>query len=237
MRRYAILMVGMLVALGCVRLGFWQLDRWSQRRAQNGLYQARLQLPLLVLPSAIDALPLDSLSWRSATARGVYDFERQVVVVGRSVQGTPAVYVVTPLLLDGGRALLVERGWVYSPDARAVDLDALRERDTAEVAGVLLRPVPLRRFEAGGSVWPIFAPSDDPVALGPLYPYPLLGVVLRRSEPAGEAAGELRPIPLPELSEGPHLSYAVQWFSFAAIALVGSAILYRRSSRGGGFGA
>ncbi len=233
MRRYAVLIVGILVALGCVRLGLWQLDRLSQRRAENRLYQARLELPVLALTSAVDSLPRDSLHWRRATAQGVYDFDRQVVVVGRSVQGTPAVYVVTPLLLAGGRALLVERGWVYSPDTRAVELEALRESDTAEVAGVLLRPAPLRRFEVGSAAWPLFVPSHDPVALAAVYPYPLLGVVLRRSQPAGTTP-KLRPVPLPELSEGSHLSYAVQWFSFAAIALVGSAILYRRSARGGG---
>ncbi|GBD32769.1 putative SURF1-like protein [bacterium HR33] len=230
MRRYAVLVVGILVALGCARLGLWQLDRLSQRRAQNRLYQTRLELPVLALPSAIDSLPLDSLGWRRVVAHGVYDFEREVVVVGRSVQGTPAVYVVTPLILAGGRGVLVERGWVYSPDARAVELSALRESDTAEVEGVLLQPALSRRFEIANSSWPVFVPSDDPAVLAPLYPYPLLEVVLRRTGPAGGSAGELRPISLPELSEGPHLSYAVQWFSFAVIALVGSAILYRRTS-------
>jgi surfeit locus 1 family protein len=237
MRRYAVLAAGALVALGCVGLGVWQLDRWSQRRLQNGLYQARLELPVLVLPGAIDSLPSDSLSWRRAAAQGVYDFQRQVVVVGRSVRGTPAVYVVTPLMLPGGRALLVERGWVYSPDARAVELAALGERDSAAVQGVLLRPAGSRRFELEGSGWPIFAPSDDPSVLAAFYPYPLLDLVLRRTGSAGGSAAGLRPVPLPELSEGPHLSYAVQWFSFAAIALLGSAILYRRSSGRAGAGA
>ncbi len=234
MRRYTVLIVGILVALGCARLGLWQLDRLSQRRAMNRLYQERLGLPVLTLPAAVDSLPLDSLHWRRAVAQGVYDFERQVVVVGKSVQGTPAVHVVSPLLLSGGRALLVERGWIYSPDARSVDLDALREEDTAEVEGVLLRPAPLRRFDARGPAWPILAPSDDPAALATRYPYPLLGVVLRRSGAVGGTAEDLRPLPLPELSQGPHLGYAVQWFGFAAIALVGSAILFRRSSPGRG---
>jgi surfeit locus 1 family protein len=235
MSRYAVPVIGFLVALGCVRLGFWQLDRLSQRRAQNSLYQSRLELPALVLPGAADSLPSDSLGWRRAVARGIYDFDREVVVVGRSVRGTPAVYLTTPLILEGGKAVLVERGWVYSPDARSVALGRLRESDSAEVEGVLLRSAPPRRFEAGSGGWPIFVPSDDPAVLAPLYPYPLLEVVLRRTGPA-QGGGELEPIPLPELSQGPHLSYAVQWFSFAAIALVGSAILYRRSSRPPGAG-
>lgn len=232
MRRYAVLIAGVLVAAVCLRLGFWQLDRWSQRKAQNRMLEERSRLPALDLPSVADSLPWDSLHFRRAEVSGRYDFEREVVVVGRSVQGTPAVYLVTPLLLSDGRAVLVERGWVYSADARTVNPALFREAASARVGGVLLRPVTSRSFDLEESSWPIFAPSDDPAVLSRAYPYRLLGVVLRRSAGGGGVSSQLRPVPLPELGSGPHLSYAVQWFCFALIALVGSLALYVRPPSG-----
>jgi len=66
------------------------------------------------------------------------------------------------------------------------------------------------------------------------YPYVLLPVVLRRTEDPSTLPPAMRPIPLPELTDGPHKSYALQWFSFAGIALIGGVALFvRRSSAGG----
>src|SRR5688572_26888744 len=104
MRRYGILVLAAVVAALCARLGFWQLDRLAQRRALNQRLDRKLALP----PLLVDTLPADvvldsSLSFRRAAARGVFDFQRQVVVVGRSVDGTPAVHITTPLVLADGR--------------------------------------------------------------------------------------------------------------------------------------
>lgn len=232
MRRYSVLITGVVVAVVCVRLGFWQLDRWSQRKTQNHLLEERRKLPALDLVSVADSVPWDSLHFRRAEASGVYDFQREVVVVGRSVQGRPGVYLATPLLLSDGRAVLVERGWVYSADARTVNPELFREAPSARVSGLLLRPGASRGFDLKESSWPIFTASDDPLVLGRAYPYRLLGVVLRRGAGAEGASPQLQPVPLPQLGSGPHLSYAVQWFSFGLIALVGSLALYVRWSYG-----
>jgi cytochrome oxidase assembly protein ShyY1 len=70
----------------------------------------------------------------------------------------------------------------------------------------------------------------SPDALASAYPYELLRVVLRRTTEPPETPGVMTVIELPELTNGPHLSYAIQWFTFATIALVGSVTL---SVRGG----
>ncbi|HLB36162.1 MAG TPA: SURF1 family protein [Gemmatimonadales bacterium] len=241
MRAYGVLIGGVLAAAVCVRLGFWQVSRLHQRQAVRAMVEARQRQPELEVTAltAFRAVTLgieDSLAYRPAVARGVFDFSRQVVVVARSVDEVPAVYVVTPLQLAGGSAILVERGWVPSPDAYTVPLDSLGEPDSAQVAGILLRITASREFPLPDSTWPVPVPVADPDRLAGRFPYRLLPWVLRRSQPGGPAAPAppaLRPIPLPVIDNGPHLSYAIQWFAFATIALVGSAALFRREKRTG----
>ncbi len=224
MRRYLILAVAFAVAAVCGRLGMWQLDRREQRQVRNQLVVTRSAMPPLEL--AADSDP-DSLDFRRVLLSGLFDFERQIVEVARSYHGTPAVNVVTPLRLPGGKAVLVERGSVLSPDARTVDLAKLVEPDSTVVVGVL---IPAEGEIAVGYGWPRYVRRANPVGLEAEYPYALFPLVLRRTELPAAAPADLAVVPLPELTGGPHLSYAIQWFSFAVIAVVGSLILFVRSS-------
>jgi surfeit locus 1 family protein len=214
MKRYAAVIVGVAAAALFIRLGVWQLSRRAERREQNSLLQARLSLPVLDL--TVGALPPatepDSLRFRRARATGRFDFANEVIEAGRSFQGAPGVHVLTPLVLADGRGVLVDRGWTYSADGRTVGLETLREPDWASVEGVLGLPV---------GRWGV---RPDTLHPG----YALVPAVLRRTVPPPTAPAALRAVPLPALDEGPHLSYALQWFSFAVIALVGGVLLARR---------
>lgn len=240
MKRYAVLVVAFIAAAVCVRLGIWQLQRLGERRARNDGLAARLAVPPLNLSLAEPAvLASDSLHFRRAVARGVFDFERQVVVLARSYQAAPGVHVVTPLRLPGGAAVLVERGWVPAPDGRTVELPPLREPDSALVEGVLMWPTQRIAVDSAGAAWPRYVRAARPAALQPAYPYPLHGLLLRRTEAPEGAPPPLRPVSLSALTSGPHLAYAIQWFAFAVIAVVGSVALYRKSvheARGHGVG-
>jgi len=148
------------------------------------------------------------------------------------VNGVPAVYVVTPLVTEMGRTILVERGYAFSPDARGVDIGALRERDSTIVEGVFMRL-------DGGTLpsdlsWPLYVRRADPAALQPLFPEALEPLVLRRTVMPPDAPRGLAPAPLPIRSRGPHMSYAVQWFFFATIAVVGPLVASGVFRRGGG---
>jgi len=196
--------IAVVVAGLCVWAAFWQLDRLRQRRRHNAALAARLALPPLEARSR--SLTADSAKQRRVTAKGVYDFSAERTWVGRSFEGTPGVALITPLRLADGSVVLVDRGWAPSPDAFHVDHRLYREPDTATVTGIALIP---------------------PRGRGDVSVAGFLPFVIQLETP-DPAAGLPRRWPLPALDNGPHLSYAVQWFSFALIALVGTAVLIRK---------
>jgi len=203
-RRAVTLAIGaVLVAAVCVRLGIWQLDRLAQRRARNAALAARLALPPLAVTRST---PADSARERRVQARGVYDFAHELTWPGRSFEGTPGVALITPLKLADGSGVLVDRGWAPSPDAFHVDHTLYREPDTATVTGIALIP---------------------PRGRGDVAVVGFLPFVIQDQAP-DPAAGLPRRWPPPAFDNGPHLSYAIQWFSFALIALVGTAVLIRK---------
>ena len=210
------LLVAVAAAASCVRLGFWQLDRLRQRRARNAEVRARRELPPRDVTRALTG---DTARDRRLRARGVYDFGRERLWRGRAYDGVPGVAFLTPLRLADGAAVLVDRGWAPSPDAYHVDQAAYREPDTADVLGLgMLAP------RARGDV--------DPAKLRDSLPYPVLSFVLQ-ALPADRPSLRDRPMrwPVSGIDDGPHLSYAVQWFSFAVIIVVGSIALIRKSRR------
>ena len=195
--------IAVVVAGLCVWAAFWQLDRLHQRRARNAVLEARLALPPLPVRRDITA---DSARQRRVVAQGVYEFSAERTWPGRSFQGTPGVALVTPLRLADGSAVLVDRGWVPSPDAFHVDHTLYREPDTATVTGIALIPPRGRGDVAVTGFLPFVVQLESP----------------------DPSRGLPRRWPPPTLDDGPHLSYVIQWFSFALIALVGTAVLIRK---------
>jgi surfeit locus 1 family protein len=193
-----------------VRLGVWQLHRLEERRGRNAEIRRQLALPPVRLAAAdvADGAALRRLLWRRVEVEGRFDAGGQVVVRGRTWEGTPGVGLLTPFVLSGGGRVWVDRGWVPSPDAEHVDASRYAEPGAVRVRG-FLRP-PGRGEESGAGPPAVVERLADPAAPRP-------------PVPRGE----------PELSDGPHLSYAVQWFAFAAIALGGfTAYAGRRRARG-----
>src|SRR2546422_1051372 len=145
----------------------------------------------------------------------------------RTYEGVPGVALVTPLRLADGSAVFVDRGWAPSPDAAHVDEQAYQEPDTADVLGLGF-PAPRGRGDV------------DPARLEDSLPYPVLPFILQQFPQLPSSTVLYRPLPpglmrwpAPALDDGPHLSYAIQWFSFAVIILGGSVALFRKSLAGG----
>ncbi|HEY8470092.1 MAG TPA: SURF1 family protein [Longimicrobiales bacterium] len=226
---------GTLLALAaaavCARLGVWQLDRLAQRREQNAVIAERLARA----PLTLQDLPPDTagLLYRVVTLEGDYDVARSIVLRGRALHGAPGVHVLTPLRLPGGAAVLVNRGWVPSPDAATVELATIPPPRPGALRGLAL-PYPAQgdavTEDAGfRRTWT----QLDLAALRRQYPYALADFYVQALPPdSGDAASVPRPLAPPELDDGPHLGYAVQWFAFATIALVGwTTLVLRRGSQ------
>ncbi len=231
-----LLLVCIGLGLTCVRLGLWQLDRLAQRRARNARMEERLALPPLRLTGGpVDA---SALEYRHVVARGAFDLDSQVVLVNRALDGVPGVHLLAPLRLEGtDTAVLVDRGWIPVEDEGPAGQATYALEGMVEVTGIarLSQPEPLWSFLRD----PIPSPGGPALdswrvvnleGLRVQMPDPLLPVFLQQTE---AAAGQLQPVPDPGIdhSEGPHLSYAIQWFSFAAIAIVGGAAWFRHRRR------
>jgi surfeit locus 1 family protein len=226
-RRVTLVVIAVLVAATCVNLGLWQLRRLDERRALNAeILDRRSDSPLPIEDVARTAAVEP---YRPATARGRYDVEHEVLVFGRTLDGEAGHHVVTPLLLPGGGAILVVRGWV--PFA----MQAAPVRAAAPPANEVRVEGSLAPDEGDGTV----APDADAIVrvldvegIASSLPYDVFPLPLQLAEQTPPQPGSLPiPVPVPELSEGPHLSYAIQWFSFALVALIGCAILVLRDRR------
>ncbi|HET7564177.1 MAG TPA: SURF1 family protein [Gemmatimonadaceae bacterium] len=217
--------VVILIAALFSRLGVWQLHRLHERRARNAEVAARTAMA----PVPLDKLPTDTAKalYRRVTLTGVYDYPRQFVITARSFNGSPGVYLMTPMrLLGSNRAVLVNRGWVYSPDASSVTLERWREADTVTITAFVEEFDRARGLPEGND--PQHWRELDPARVARVLPYhvePYFVVVLPDGKPP--VPSEIARLSPPPLDEGPHKSYAIQWFSFAAIALFGLVFLFR----------
>ena len=233
--RRLVMGVLLLAAVGFVRLGVWQLQRLRERRAANVvLAAARAAVPIALPP--VPSAP-ETLAEHRIVARGRYDHRHEIIVRGTVLQGVPGVRVVTPLLLsEGGPAVLVDRGFLPAPDAVTVDLHGSEEPGDQVVRGIAL-PVgtlpgePIDR--AGRTTWRRL----DLAALRARLPYPVLSVYVKQFPGSGVPAFPRREAP-PAPDDGPHLSYAIQWFLFAVLAAAFAVLVVGRNagSRGAASG-
>lgn len=224
------ILIALLVVAGlvCARLGFWQLDRLSERRAANRVAQEARDAPPVRLPEQIGESV--DLAYRRVEAVGRYDPANEIVVRGEALNGVPGVHLVTPLRMEGSdTALLVNRGFVPAPDAVTVEIRGLEEEGERSVAGIAL-PMPTgggRPIERRGQIsWGRL----DREALAEQIPYPILPVSLRQS-PDPAAPRLPRRLAPPSLDDGPHLTYAVQWFLFGAMSIVFALVVVAKGDR------
>ena len=225
--------VAIVVAGICVRLGVWQTSRLSQRRAHNATLLSRLSAPLL--PAA--ALGADTASghYRRVSASGAFDHDHEVAWGPRMNDGSPGVHLLTPMKTADGALVVVDRGWVYSPDAKTVDFARWRERDSASVTGYAetwSQPCTVPSGLCGDSIGRHLTRLDqrsvERLVGARVAPF----IVVQTSDSALRVDSVPARSKEPILDEGPHRGYAFQWFGFAIISLVGGVALVRRDRSG-----
>ncbi|HUE97438.1 MAG TPA: SURF1 family protein [Longimicrobiaceae bacterium] len=136
----AALVLVVVVAAVCIRLGFWQLHRLDQRRTYNAAVAAAMELPPVRLDSTtLATLRADPAAYlhRRAVAEGDFVPGSEIVLRGRAHGGQPGVHLVAPLRLAGGQVVLVNRGWIYSADAATIDPRRFRSSGMSRVEGLL----------------------------------------------------------------------------------------------------
>lgn len=232
-----VLALALVVAF--VNFGFWQLRRLDERQERNATIESRSGMPVLPigeLVSADDPLSVgEALAFRQASAEGEFDVDGEVLVRNRSQSGRAGVHVLTPLVLDGGDAVLVNRGFV----ATGGQLEGVRAQATPPPGRVELVGLVTATQERGS-----IGPRDpDEGVLGEVsradvgrvrqqYDRPLAPVVLQLEAYVPAQPEPLPvPVPTPMLSEGSHLSYAFQWFAFALIGALGWPLLLKRTAK------
>jgi surfeit locus 1 family protein len=224
----------LMVALVCVRLGIWQLDRLGEKRARNATTVQRMAeapVNLNAIANITAAKDTTGLIFRRTLLDGAYDDERTVVIAGRSLRGVPGVHILTPMRI-GGSAVLVNRGWMPSADGARVELDSIREPPPEELEA-LLTPYPedYGRPPQTGAFQQVWYQMNAQ-QLRDQFPYPMVPVIAQILPHADQPQYPIR-LKAPELDEGPHFGYAVQWFSFACIAIIGwTALLLTRRRKG-----
>jgi surfeit locus 1 family protein len=224
-RRLWLTLLVLAGALVCCRLGIWQLDRLAQRRAQNALINERMARPAV----ALDGSPLNpaALDYQRVEVRGVYDASQEIVLRGRALGGSPGVRVLTPLRLDGSdAAVLVDRGWLplelaapaarqaYAAPPGLVAIQGVARRSQSGAGGPPDPPLP--GGESRRDTW--F--RADIAGIEQQVGYRLLPVFIEQQPVSGDPELPHR-VATGDLGEGSHLSYTVQWFSFAIIMVVG----------------
>lgn len=220
-----------------VNLAFWQMRRLDERKDFNAHVTANIDADpvrlgdLVPVDGDVGDPALDDVEWRPVVATGEFLVDEQFVVVNRSQSGVPGLIVVTPLQLDDGRLLLVERGFVPLSEEATIDtltpppgdvevlgrLRVSQQRRTGQLSDptdgdlTQVQRVDIPRLEAQlpGEAVPMYVEMIDSA---PPEPAPLP-----------------QPLEEPSLSEGSHLSYTVQWFIFALCAVVGWVFAVRRS--------
>jgi surfeit locus 1 family protein len=227
----------LLIFITMVGLGIWQIDRLGQRRAANAVRQAVLgQNPATITGDASEA---QALVGRRVRASGSYLNDQSVLLRGqKSDSGVDGVHLLTPLRLSGvDAAVIVDRGWLPAEQARpaargafAIDREVTVEglalagqsRPDAALAGMDLPMPGETRIDAWLRV--------DIGKIQAQVAAPLLPIYVEQL-PAADGPRLPQPADPRRLDEGPHLSYALQWFAFAAILAVVYAGLMRQEIR------
>ncbi|KRV49306.1 hypothetical protein AQ490_03690 [Wenjunlia vitaminophila] len=240
-RRWLLLtLLGLVLIPVMVKLGFWQFHRHEDRVANNDQIAATLKsrpVPVGELTAPGREVSGDRV-WRSVTATGRYDTRHEVVARQRTAadEATIGYFVITPLVMDDGNALLVNRGWVSpgndittypdvppAPRGEVTVTGRLRPDETTGNSGI--------KNKQGLPDRQIMLINSELLAGG--LPYPLVGGYVELSGTSPQPKGEQ-----PELVPGPdhssignHLAYAIQWWLFTAMVPVGWVVLARREHR------
>lgn len=223
-----------LLAAVMVGLGFWQLDRYGQRSAINARVDAAGAADPVPLTSVlgIDAAPTADQAWTKVSVTGRYDPGHAILARARTVDSQVGFEILTPLLLDDGTAVIIDRGWLAArPESASVAPEIPPvPAGTVSVVGLLHLPESKAStpepFDGTLAVRRI-----GPAELASVLPYRVYGayVTLQSQDPPASEA--FVPIPPDHVNATMNAGYVAQWWMFAALTLFGYVYLVRREGK------
>ncbi len=219
-RRWLLFALAVLaLAYGCYRLGQWQFHRLAERKAENAQITHNLKAAPVALGRVTrvghDPDPADE--WRRVKVTGHYLPERTVIVRYQTRQGASGVDVVTPLQTSAHAAVLVDRGWLRTANTGSRPDAPPPPSGTVTVVGWL-------RGNAVGSSTQVADGSTRAIssqAIASTVPVPLYGGFVDAQTQTPRPAHPLVKAELPDLGNGPHFFYGLQWWFFGFLAIFG----------------
>ncbi len=219
----------------CIRLGIWQLDRLDERRVFNSQVAYMRSLPPLDLNASLNQ-DITKMEWRAVKASGSYDFENQIALRNQYNGDQYGYHLITPLLLSNTDAVMVDRGWIpaegnslardwriYDEPGAVVVYGQIRHGTSKPAYGGVADPTPSpgqNRLEIWNNL--------DLMRITEQMPYSILDIYIQLNENVEVTKPPIPYQPELDLSEGPHLGYALQWFTFAALLFLGYPIYLRK---------
>jgi surfeit locus 1 family protein len=200
------------------------------------------QPALQLTPESLSA-DLANMEYREVVVSGEYDFSQEVALRNQAWNDHYGVHLLTPLRIAGtDQYVLADRGWIPgddfdpAPGARQ-DWSKYAEPGIVEVRGIIR--LPQSRADFGRIADPTPAPGGrleawnlvNVTQIGQQMPYPLLPVYIQQAPDPAWTSMPYRSQPELELTEGPHLGYAIQWFTFATILGLGYPFYVRREEQ------
>lgn len=228
--RWILTTILVIAAMGVmVRLGIWQLDRLEWRRAFNARVITQLNAEQLDLNAEQPAETLYDMEYRSVTVSGMYDYSAEVLLRNQVWENKLGFHVLTPLRIEGSDwVVLVDRGWIPFEDSTAEVRAKYQEPGRVTLRGMIRRGQEKPDF--GGVPDPTLAPGETRLEAWNVANLAriqtesglkLLPVYIQQAPDPAWSRLPYRSLPEIEISEGSHLGYALEWFSFAAILGLG----------------
>jgi cytochrome oxidase assembly protein ShyY1 len=220
-RRWALFALAVSVlAVGCILLGEWQFSRLHDREQRNEWTRANLAAdpaPVADVLTVGRRLPEDR-EWTRITATGEYDADATVVVRYQTRDGAAGVDLVTPLVTSSGTAVLVDRGWIATANTGTVPADVpAPPAGEVEVEGWARADATGRGIDVeNGSTRAISSKE-----IGKTLDYPVFAGFVDAENETPPPAEEVVRTELPDLGQGPHFFYGLQWWFFGALAVFG----------------
>ncbi len=212
----------LVLAAVCAWLGNWQFQRLDSRKDHNALVEKHFKVAPVSLATFTNVdkpLPAGD-EWTRISARGSYDVAHQYIVKYQTREEGPGVNVVTPLVMADGNAILVDRGWfktaanaaavtnVPPPPSGTVDISGwMRVNNGADKDAVTPHDGEVRAISSEGAARVV--------------PYDLYDGYVNLRKQAPQSQTPLAPEPMPDMGQGPHFFYALQWLFFGLLAVFG----------------